>query len=331
MTYGIFLHKNLLVQLGPFSQKNIRPAKFPFGMSLTAEGKQEPSLAFGGQAVIEGVMIRSKKHMVVCVRQPNDEILTKTEEIKTLSERYKILRVPFLRGVVALFETLYLGIKGLYFSANAALEEEEKLNPKEIALAVIAALALSICLFSVMPFFLATLLKLGGVVFILVESVIRLGILLLYLASTSLVGEFRRVFQYHGAEHTAINAYEAGVELNVENAKKYSRFHPRCGTSFLLIVTLISILFFSIIPNVGYFMRLAYRILLIPVIGAVSYEVLKLSDMYKNSRVMKVLVAPGLGLQYLTTREPEEKMIAVALKAVEEVDRLQKQGQPNVL
>jgi len=293
-------------------------------MKLTAKGKEEPSLAFGGQAVIEGVMIRSKKHMVVCVRQPNDEILTKTEKIKSLSERYRVLRLPFLRGIVALFETLYLGIKGIYFSANATLEEEEKLNPKEIALVVVLALALAIFLFSILPFFLANLSGLGGVVFIVVESVIRLGILLIYLASISLVGEFRRVFQYHGAEHTAINAYEAGVELNVENAKKYSRFHPRCGTSFLLIVTLISILFFSIMPDLGFFMRLAYRILLIPVIAAVSYEVLRLSDRYKNSRVMKVLVAPGLGLQYLTTRKPDEKMVAVALKAVEEVDRLQK-------
>lgn len=323
MTHGILCIETFLFPY-TFSQKNIRPVKFPLGMNLTAKGKEETSLAFGGQAVIEGVMIRSKKHMVVCVREPNDDILIKTEEIRTLSEKYKILRVPFLRGIVALFETLYLGVKGLYFSANATLEEKEKLNPKEIAIAVIAALALSIFLFSVIPFFLTSLLKLGRVVFILVESVVRLGILLLYLASTSLVGEFRRVFQYHGAEHTAINAYEAGVELNVENAKKHSRFHPRCGTSFLLIVTLISILFFSIIPNVDYFTRLAYRILLIPVISAVSYEVLKLSGRYKDLRIMKALVAPGLGLQYLTTRKPDEKMIAVALKAVEEVDRLQK-------
>jgi len=293
-------------------------------MRATAKRKEEPSLAFGGQAVMEGVMIRSKKHMVVCVRQPNDEILTKTEEIKSLSEKYRVLKLPFLRGIIALFETLYLGIKGIYFSANATLEEEEKLNPKEIALVVVLALALSIFLFSIIPFFLTNLLNLGGVVFVVVESVIRLGILLIYLASMGLVGEFRRVFQYHGAEHTAINTYEAGVELNVENAKKYSRLHPRCGTSFLLIVTLISILFFAIIPNLGFFIRLAYRILLIPVIAAVSYEVLRLSDRYKNSRVMKVLVAPGLGLQYLTTRKPDEKMIAVALKAVEEVDRLQK-------
>jgi len=293
-------------------------------MKLTAK-REEPSLAFGGQAVIEGVMIRSKKHMVVCVRQPNDEILTKTEEIKSLSERHKVLGLPFLRGIVALFETLYLGIKGLYFSANASLEEEEKLSPKEIALSVVLALALAIFLFSVLPFFLTNLfLSLGGgVVFIVVESLVRLGILLLYLASISLVGEFRRVFQYHGAEHTAINAYEAGVELNVENAKKYSRLHPRCGTSFLLIVTLISIIIFSIMPNLGFYMNLAYRVLLIPVIGAVSYEVLKLSDRYKDSKVMKVLVAPGLGLQYLTTRKPDDKMIAVALEAVKEVNRLE--------
>jgi len=296
-------------------------------MKLAAKGKEEPSLAFGGQAVIEGVMIRSKKHMVTCVRQPNDEIVTNVEEIKSVSERHKVLRLPFLRGIVALFETLYIGVKGLYFSANASLEEEEKINPKEIVLTVVVALALAIFLFSVLPFLLTTPLGLGGVVFNVAEGVIRLAILLLYLASISLVGEFKRVFQYHGAEHTAINAYEAGVELNVSNAKGFSRFHPRCGTSFIFIVALISILFFSIMPDSGFFMKLAYRILLIPVIGAVSYEVLKLSDRYKKSKIMKVLVAPGLGLQYLTTRKPDEKMIEVALEAVKKVNSLAETSQ----
>jgi uncharacterized protein YqhQ len=291
-------------------------------MKSVAKEKEEPSLAFGGQAVIEGVMIRSKKHMVICVRQPNDEILTNVEEIKSVSERHKVLRLPFLRGIVALFETLYIGVKGLYFSANASLEEEEKLDPKEIVLAVVVAFSLAIFLFSVLPFLLTTPLGLGGVVFNVAEGLIRLAILLLYLASISLVGEFKRVFQYHGAEHTAINAYEAGVELNVSNAKEFSRFHPRCGTSFLFIVALISILFFSIMPDLGFAMRLAYRILLIPLIAAVSYEVLKLSDRYKKSRIMKVLLAPGLGLQYLTTRKPDEKMIEVALEAVKKVDSL---------
>ena len=295
-------------------------------MRLTNKGKKEPSLAFGGQAVMEGVMIRSKDHLVVCVLQPNNEIVTKTKELHSLSEKYSLLKLPFLRGILALFETLYSGIKGIYFSANAAFgdDEEESLNPKEIAVVVAVAIGLSILLFSVTPFFLTSLLNLGGVLFNIVEGIVRLSFLLAYLAAVSLVGDFKRIFQYHGAEHTAINAYESGVELNVENAIKHSRFHARCGTSFLLIVTLISILFFSFMPSSSYLMRLAYRVLLIPVISAVSYELLKLSDRYKDSRIMKILVAPGLALQHLTTRKPDDEMIKVAIKAVKEVERLQK-------
>jgi uncharacterized protein YqhQ len=297
-------------------------------MGLLSKGKKEPSLAFGGQAVMEGVMIRSKKHVVVCVRQPNDEILTKTEEIHSLSEKSRILKVPFVRGILALFETLYIGVKGIYFSANAAFgDEEEEVNfsSKEIAVVVAVALVLSVLLFSVTPFFLTSLLNLGGgVVFNIVEGVVRLSFLLVYLAAVSRIGDFKRVFQYHGAEHAAINAYEAGVELNVENARRYSRFHARCGTSFLLIVMVISILLFSLMPNLGYWVRLAYRILLIPLIASVSYELLRLSDRYKHSQIMKVLTAPGLALQQLTTQPPEDKMLAVALKAVKKVVDLQK-------
>lgn len=297
-------------------------------MSLATKEQKEPSLAFGGQAVMEGVMMRSKDHMVVCVRQPNNEIVTKTEELHSLSEKYRFLKLPFLRGILALFVTLYAGIKGIYFSANAAFgdeDEEESLNPKEIAVVVAVAICLSILLFSVTPFFLTSLLNLGGgVLFNIAEGVVRLSFLLAYLAAVSLVGDFKRIFQYHGAEHTAINAYEAGVELNVENARKYSRFHARCGTSFLLIVTLISILFFSLMPSADYLVRLSYRVVLIPVISAVSYELLKLSDRYRDSRIMKILVAPGLALQHLTTRQPDDNMIEVAIKAVKEVERLQK-------
>jgi uncharacterized protein YqhQ len=292
-------------------------------MALPTKEKEESSLAFGGQAVIEGVMIRSKKHMVVSVRQPNDEILTNVKEINSVSERHKIARLPFLRGIVALFETLYLGVQGLYFSANASLEEEEeKLGTKEIVLALAIAMSLAIFLFSVLPFFLTSLLNYGGLIFNLVEGAIRLSILLVYLALIASFGEFRRILQYHGAEHTAINAYEAGADLNVSNAKEFSRFHPRCGTSFIFIVALISILLFSIMPNLDFYTRLAYRILLIPVIGAISYEALKLSDKYKRSKIVKALVSPGLGLQYLTTKKPDEKMIEVALEAVKKVNEL---------
>jgi uncharacterized protein YqhQ len=295
-------------------------------MSITNKGKKEPSLAFGGQAVMEGVMIRSKDHLVICVRQPNEEIVTKSEKLHSLSENYRFLKLPFLRGILALFETLYSGIKGIYFSANAAFgDEEESLNPKEIAVVVAVAICLSVLLFSVTPFFLTSLLNLGGGVFFNVaEGVVRLSFLLVYLAVISLFGDFKRIFQYHGAEHTAINAHEAGVELNVENARKYSRFHARCGTSFLLIVTVISILFFSLMPRADYLTRFSYRIVLIPVISAVSYELLRLSDRYKNSRIIKVLVAPGLLLQRFTTRQPDDDMIEVAIKAVKEVESLQR-------
>jgi len=293
-------------------------------MELPAERRKEPSLAFGGQAVIEGVMIRSKKHVVICVRQPNGEISTKTEEINSISERYKILRLPLIRGLVALVESVYLGVKGLYFSANVSLEEEdEKIEPKEMAVTFVLAIALAIILFSIIPFFLTSLLTpFSGVIFVVIEGIIRIAIFLLYLVIVTLIPDFRRILQYHGAEHTAINAYEAGVELNVKNAKEYSKLHPRCGTSFLLIVLIISILLFSVLPNQNYLTRLSYRIVLIPVISAISYEVLKISDRYKNSIIMKALVTPGLGLQWLTTRKPDDDMIEVAIKAVLEVDKL---------
>ena len=297
-------------------------------MRLSDKEHKEPSLAFGGQAVMEGVMMRSKNHLVISVRQPNKEIITKSEELHSLSEKYRFLKIPFLRGILALFETLYAGIKGIYVSANVALDEEESFNTKEIAVIVALSLCLSILLFSVLPYVLTYQLSMikGGVLFNIIEGVVRLSFLLAYLAVISLFGDFKRIFQYHGAEHTAINAYEAGVELNVENAKRFSRFHARCGTSFLLIVTLISILFFSLVSSPDYWVRLSYRILLIPVISAVSYELLKLSDKYKSSIIVRALVAPGVALQHLTTRQPDDEMLEVALTAVKEVERLHKNG-----
>ena len=271
-------------------------------------------------------MMRSKNHVVICVRQPDDTIVTKHEELHSLSEKYKFLKVPFLRGILALFETLFSGIKAIYFSANAAFGEDEEVNlsPKEIAVVVGVAIGLSVLLFSVAPFLLTSLLNPeGGILFNISEGVVRLSFLLIYLGFVSMLGDFKRILQYHGAEHASISAYEDGVELNVENVRKYSRFHSRCGTSFLLIVTVISILFFSLFPSGDYLTRLSYRIVLIPAISAVSYELLKLSDRYKDSIIIKILVAPGLLLQRFTTRTPDDKMLEVAIKAVIEVENLQ--------
>lgn len=291
-------------------------------MNLFNQSREEPSLAFGGQALIEGVMIRSHTHVVMCVRQPNNEIMTHTEEINSISERHKILGLPFLRGIIRLFEALYLGVKGLYFSANAVLEEEEeKFTYKEFTIVVAMALALA-SFFFVVPFLLTALFNFTGVLFNVIEAIIRLAIFLLYLTLIAMWGEFKRVLQYHGAEHKTINAHETGVALNVANVKKFSRLHPRCGTSFIFIVLLVSIFLFSIMPDLGIFARLGYRILLIPVIGAISYELLKLSDRYKDSIITRILTMPGLAFQRLTTKEPDDDMIEVAVEAVKEVNRL---------
>jgi len=285
---------------------------------LLSQKKEEPSLAFGGQALMEGVMMRSPTHVVMCVRQPNNEILTHVEVINLISRRHRILRLPFLRGIIALLESLYLGVKGIYFSANVALGEEEKLTYKEFVVVVSFAIGLA-SLFFIIPFLLTTLLSLTGVLFNIVEAMVRITIFLLYITLLTVWGEFKRILQYHGAEHKAINTYEAGVTLNVANVKRYSRLHPRCGTSFIFIVVIVSIFIFSIMPNLGFAARLAYRLLLIPVIGAISYELLKLSGKYKNSIVMRALTYPGLIFQRLTTKEPDNDMMEVAVKAVEKV------------
>ncbi len=292
---------------------------------LPDDKSKEPSLAFGGQALIEGVMIRSRSHMVMCVRTPNKEILTNTEKVEALARKYRVLGVPFIRGIVALPETLYLGFKGLFFSANAAIEDEEdesiKFGYAEFAVALALAVGIT-ALFFVVPFLLATWLNLSGIIFNIAEAIIRLTLFVAYLAAVASWGEFARVLQYHGAEHKAINALEAGVPLDVANVRRYSRLHPRCGTSFIFIIVIVSIVLFSIMPNYGFAWRLAYRILLIPVIAGISYELLRLSGKYKNSPVTRILTAPGLAFQRLTTKEPSDDMLEVSIKAVAEATKL---------
>jgi uncharacterized protein YqhQ len=291
-------------------------------MRVSSDGQEEPSLAFGGQAVLEGVMIRSNTHMVTCVRQPNGEILTMTEEIAPLSKRYRVLNLPFIRGIPALFETLYLGVKSLFLSANVVLEEEgEKLTYKEIALTIVMILGI-LSFFIVIPLLLTGMLPFTGILFNIVEAGVRLSLFLLYLKMVSLWGEYKRVLQYHGAEHKTINALEARGSLTISTVKRYSRRHPRCGTSFIFIIVVVSIIIFSLMPNQTLFERLVYRVVFVPVISAISYELLKFSDRHRNSTIMKILLTPGLRLQTLTTKEPDDDMLEVALKAVNEVKKL---------
>ena len=293
--------------------------------------KKEPSLAFGGQALIEGVMIRSRRYMVSCVRNPRKEIITDIKPLTPYADKNRVLGWPFIRGIVNMIESFYLGMKGIMNSASVAFEfegengEPEKIQFgwKEIALLAVALVGI-MAVFFLVPFLLSSWLGLaaGSILFNLVEALIRLSMFIGYLSVISLWSEYKRVLMYHGAEHKAINAHEAGAPMDVWHVKTYSRLHPRCGTSFLFIVLIISIVLFTIMPNLGFWINLSYRLLMIPVIAGISYELLRLSAKYKNSPVTKVLVAPGLAFQRLTTKEPTDDMLEVSIKAVTEVNRL---------
>ncbi len=284
--------------------------------------ESEQSLAFGGQALIEGVMMRTRTHMVTCVRHPENGIVSQNLEVSSYTKKHWILRLPFVRGNILMLETMYYGMKSLFYSANVALEEEdEEFTWKEYLLIIGMVFAVS-GFFMVVPFLLTNFLNLSGVLFNVVEAGVRLSFFILYLYLVSRWGEIERVLQYHGAEHKTINAYEAGAELEVESISKFSRLNPRCGTSFLFIMVLMTIVLFTIIPKTDLIGRIAYRIFLIPALGAISYELLKLSDRYRDSIIMKALTTPGMLFQRLTTKEPTDDMIEVAVKALKEVKNL---------
>ncbi len=279
----------------------------------------EESLAYGGQALIEGVMMRSGDTMVMCVRQPDQEIATFSVNVNSVAKRNKLLSLPFIRGVAMLFETMYYGVKAMMQSANVALEEEEEEFTIWDYVLLLGMLLLMNGAFIAIPYVLTNYLGLTGIMFNVVESLIRLGLFVGYLYSISLWGEVARVFQYHGAEHKAINAYEAGSNMEIDDVAKYPRLNPRCGTSFMFFTVLTSIALFALIPKTSYLVSLGYRLALIPVIAGVSYELLKLSDKYRESALMKMLITPGLWFQRLTTKEPTPDMLEVAVKALQTV------------
>lgn len=286
----------------------------------------------GGQAVLEGVMMRAPRAMAIAVRRPNGEIVVRREAMPPLSERYPIVKLPLLRGTVALFTSLVLGIKALNFSANEAMEEEqdedgnvkkEELTSLALAGTMAAAFGFGILLFFFLPLYLTKLLVpiIGdhNLIFNLVDGVIRVFIFLIYIWSIARMKDIQRVFQYHGAEHKTIYAFEAGAELLLENVKGFSRLHPRCGTSFLLIVMLVSIGVFSLIPKAWPFAYKALsRVVLLPLIAGISYEFLKWSAKYECHPLVRLVVSPGLALQRLTTREPDDDQLEVAIRSVKE-------------
>ncbi|HWI55149.1 MAG TPA: DUF1385 domain-containing protein [Desulfobacteria bacterium] len=277
---------------------------------------------YGGQAVIEGVMMRGRDGLAVAVRKPDNEIIIEKNSISSITKKLPFLKWPLLRGTVALFESMIIGVRALVFSANQAFpaDEEEQLSSWELTLTIGVAMVLGILLFVVAPTSLARLFYSFNTMLVnLFEGLFRITIFVAYVVAISRMKDIQRVFMYHGAEHKTINAFEAGIELTVPNVRKFSQLHPRCGTSFLLIVMVIMILIFSFLGKQALIARILSRIILLPVVAGVSYEVLKLSGKYCNTPVVKFLIAPGLWLQRLTTREPDDSQIEVAIKALEAV------------
>jgi len=278
----------------------------------------------GGQAVIEGVMMKSKNHFSIAVRDPKGKIHVKTDKFASVMKKHKILGLPFIRGMVSLIEMLILGMKSITYSANIAADEEEDMSGFSIFISILLAFALAIFLFKYIPLLITQYLNTklvtdSSLLFSFIDGVIKVAIFIAYILVISLWGEMRTVFKYHGAEHMAVHCYEAQKPLIVKNVEKFSPLHKRCGTCFIIIVLTLSILVYAFIPNsIGFWLKLGLRILLLPVIAGISYELLKAGAKYDNI-ILNMLTAPGIWFQKLTTRVPDSKQIEVAIKALKAV------------
>lgn len=275
----------------------------------------------GGQAVIEGVMMRGPGHIATAVREPAGTITVKKEPLVSITDRFPLLKKPMLRGVVALVESLVYGLKALSFSAQASGEEEEQLSARDIALTMVVAFGLAVVLFVIIPTWAAKYIHSATedpMLLNLFEGFLRLAIFFAYVGGISVMKDIRRVFAYHGAEHKTIHAYEAGVPLDVEHVRPFSTLHPRCGTNFLLIVMLVSIFVFAFLGWPDLWLRIASRVALLPLIAGIGYEVIRYAGR-SDKKWVAVAIAPGLWLQKLTTREPSDDMIEVAICALEAV------------
>ncbi len=284
---------------------------------------------YGGQALIEGVMMRGERSIAIAVRRPNGELSTTTKPLDSLYTG-RMRKTPVIRGVIVLIETLVLGIKYLLYSANVSLEKEEVKISTALALGVVTfAFVLAIGLFIVIPLLLTHWLDpyiASSVVSNLVDGVFRLVIFILYLWGIGLMPDIKRVFAYHGAEHKTINAYEDGAPMEVEAVRGYSTAHTRCGTGFILIILVIAIVLFAFLGRPELWLRILSRLALLPVIAALGYEFVRFGAAHSKSRIVRPLLIPGLMLQSLTTRQPDDGQIEVgisALKAVLEDDRAQ--------
>lgn len=283
---------------------------------MTSTNREEPKY-LGGQAVVEGVMMRGETSWAVAIRTPTGEIETVVHDAPRWSDRYR--RIPLLRGVMALAESLSLGMRALTWSTNQQLEEEDRLDSTGMGITVGISVLFSVGLFFLLPAaasgWIGRWTGASGFVLHIYEGIVRLGIFLAYIILISQMNDIRRLFQYHGAEHKAIAAYENGVTMRPEVAQRFSTEHVRCGTNFLLTVMVLSILVYSLTGRPVWYLLIASRIVLLPVIAGVAYEVIRFGARHMNSAAVRLLMRPGLTLQRLTTREPEDDQIEVAIAA----------------
>jgi uncharacterized protein YqhQ len=279
---------------------------------------------YGGQAVIDGVMIRGKEGVAISVRQPDGQLNVVRQPLASIYKG-RLREMPLIRGIIALVETLVLGTQSLLHSAQVAATEEvgEKIPAAVLWGTVGASLALGVALFFMVPLFATRYLIdpyiESALLSNIFEGLIRIGIFIGYLKVMSLIPDIRKVFAYHGAEHKTVNAYEAGVALEVDSVKKYSTAHARCGTAFLFIVLIVAIFVFALVGQPSLWIRILSRIALIPVIAMISYEIMKFGASHSRNPVVRILLAPGLLLQSLTTREPDDSQIEAAIAALNEV------------
>jgi uncharacterized protein YqhQ len=289
------------------------------------------SAPIGGQAVLEGVMMRGPSNWALAVRKPDGEIAQVDRQINSVMVRHRLFRLPIVRGVIALGESLAIGFRALAISANYAAQEEgddgevsTELSRGSLIFAFALAIGFAIMLFKVTPALLTNWLPIDHTGwFVIVEGLIRVTIFVLYILLISLLPDLRRVFQYHAAEHKAINAYEAGEELVPEKVQRFSLIHPRCGTAFLLWVMVIAIFVFAFFGQPAWYWLIASRILLLPLIAGIAYELIRFAGRHTDNRALMTLLAPGLWLQRLTTREPSLDQVEVSIRALREVLRLE--------
>ncbi len=285
--------------------------------------KQKP-FHYGGQAVIEGVMMLGQHSVAVAVRQTDGEIKVSEQQIPKIYSG-NLRQLPFVRGIIVLIETMVLGIQALFYSAQVAASDQvqEEISPGMLWGTAIISVVLGVAIFFVGPLIITNFLiypyVASAVLANLIEGILRLAIFILYLKLISLMPDIKMVFAYHGAEHKAVNAFESGTPLNPEAVRKYSTAHTRCGTSFLLVVLVLAIVVFSFLGKPPLWLGILSRIILIPVIAALGYELIRLSAEHTNSGIFRAIMLPGLALQSLTTREPTDKQIEVALAALQRV------------